>query len=113
MDVAISLKNLGTVLVARGESLEARSYFRAALDVFSAALPPSHWRTGEALSLLGASLGDSPEAEEPLTRGFEALRQSLGMQHRRTREALARLRSYYVATDQEHKLSRYNQLLDS
>ncbi len=73
----------GSLLLARGRLLtnlaragEAESLIREALAIRRQALPPGHWRTGEAESTLGACLGAQgrrSEAEPLLRSGAAAM----------------------------------------
>ena len=56
--------------------------------------------------------GQTQDAEDELVRGFEALRLSLGAEHRRTQEALRRLVGYLRTIGERARVSRYEALLE-
>ena len=56
--------------------------------------------------------GQTQDAEDELVRGFEALRLSLGTEHRRAQEALRRLVGYLRAIEDEAAVNRYEALLE-
>ena len=58
---AISMTNLGKVLVDQGKAQEAEPLFRGALEIFSKQFPEGHFRTTETTGYLDACLSELKE----------------------------------------------------
>jgi Flp pilus assembly protein TadD len=71
-DIASSLMHLAILQVAMGHFAEAEQTAREAKEIFTAAISPTHWTTGVAVSAEGAALtglGDYATAEKLLNEG--------------------------------------------
>ncbi len=80
-DVASSLMMLAILKVAEGGYPQALELAQSAKGIYTAALPPDHWRTAIAESAEGAALtglGRYPEAETRLTHGYAILSKKSG-----------------------------------
>jgi tetratricopeptide (TPR) repeat protein len=76
-DVASSLENLAILQVATGDYPQALTSARTAIDIYTRALSPDHWKTAIAESAAGAALsglGNYPEAEKLLNHSYAILR---------------------------------------
>ena len=75
-NVASSLENLAILQVATHQYSDALTSARSAVDIYTAALSASHWKTAIAESAAGAALtglGKYPEAEELLLHSYGIL----------------------------------------
>lgn len=75
-DVAGSLDHLAILQVARGQIADALVSARSAVEIFTAALSPTHWKTAVGECAEGAALtglGQLAEAEQLLKHGFDIL----------------------------------------
>ncbi|HKD10706.1 MAG TPA: serine/threonine-protein kinase [Thermoanaerobaculia bacterium] len=94
VNISGPLINLGWALTAKGRPAEAEPLLREALQIRVNRLRSADWRIPEAQGLLGACLaaqGRFDEAAPLLNGSYEALRGSVGVSNRLTREALERL----------------------
>jgi len=81
VDVASSLTNLAVLLVATGKYQEALGPARTAIDIYTAALSASHWKTAIAESAEGAALaglGQYPAADKLLVHSTAILNKDAG-----------------------------------
>jgi serine/threonine-protein kinase len=113
-ELADTLVGLGALLLKRGAPGDAEPLLREALSVRRGALPEGHWRTAEAMSLLGdalAALRRYGEAETFLVASFETLRERRGPSDGQTQAAASRLVYLYEAIDNAEKAAAYRSLL--
>ena len=106
-DLGWSLTHLGLLRIREGRPEAAEPLIGEALDLYETKLG-EHWRTAEARTLLGEALAARSlyeEAEELLIEGHRFLRRDLGDEHRRTRDAVERLRGLYDAWGRPERLS--------
>jgi eukaryotic-like serine/threonine-protein kinase len=111
--VAASLQVLGQALAARDRDAEAEDLFRESLDIRRASLPPGHWLIAAAESVLGECLsrqGLADEAESRLMTGYQGLRDAMGPDNPRTREAARRLRDHYIQRGDSARAAAYPDL---
>ncbi|HEX9733030.1 MAG TPA: serine/threonine-protein kinase [Thermoanaerobaculia bacterium] len=110
--VAQSLTNLASVLKSQGKYDEAAAGYREAIAILHETLGLSHpititIETELALVLIqggqSAAAERYAEAEELLERSFHHLRQQLGDEHSKTRQARDRLIALYESWDQPEK----------
>jgi serine/threonine-protein kinase len=93
-ELAAPLSLLGLVRCERGAAYEGEVPLREALGIRQRNLPPGHWLTHNLESALSVCLtrqGRYVESESLGVRGYDGLRERLGEDHPRTREAAARL----------------------
>ena len=90
---AITLSALAQAFDAAGDFESAEPLHNQALEIFRAALPPTSFRIGAALSGYGHHLflRQDSGAEEALAEGHRILLEALGAEHSRTRRAAERL----------------------
>ncbi len=112
--VGIVLTNLGKLHRARGGYEEAASHARQALIILEQHLPPNHWRTAVARSVLGASLvgqGRFAKAEPLLVESYPLIRDAKGEQTFYTQDIVNDLVDLYQRWDQPAKAREYRELL--
>jgi tetratricopeptide (TPR) repeat protein len=113
-DVAATLVGLGTFLLEKGAPQSADPLLRQALDIWQTARPANDWVVAETESILGAclaALGRFEEAEPLVLRGYPAVKDVLGEQHRLTRLALQRIVTLYQAWGRLEEAAEYRALL--
>jgi serine/threonine-protein kinase len=93
--VAGSLQVLGRSLLALNHADQAEPLLRESLDLRKKNMPPDHWLVATSESVLGECLlqeGKYSEAEKLLVPSYEKLKQQLGENHDRTKEAAERVK---------------------
>ncbi len=83
-NVAVSLHNLGNVLVDVGELTAAEPLYQRALGIFEASLGPDHPDVGSVYNALGViafQKGDAERARTLHERGIAIIEQALGRDH--------------------------------
>jgi tetratricopeptide (TPR) repeat protein len=113
--VAASLTALAQLMVATGVYEDGHLLAQQARQIFSTALSESHWRTGVASSVEGASLTGLrrfDEAEALLTASYALLDTDAGVLEIYKRDVLRHLVRLYLAWGKPQQATRYQQLLD-
>jgi serine/threonine-protein kinase len=96
--VGAALQVVGRCRMVRGDPRGAEPVLRESLALRRAAMPPGHWLVASGESVLGECLFAQrrfTEAEPLLVKSAEALREKLGAEHPRSREAARRVASLY------------------
>ena len=116
-DTASSLSALATTLIDQERYASAEPLLQEALSIYEKALPEGHKDIGLTQSKLGACLGmldREDEAEPLLLAGLETLRQTRGLPHKSTQDALRRLVDFYEARGFTAKAMSYkSQIIDA
>lgn len=111
-DLALGLVGLSRVLLKQGDYQKAEPLVREALKIRQATLPEGDWQLANAESLLGEVYvfqNNYQEAEPLLVKSYETIRDALGSEDLRTREALARVIRLYEAWNKAELARQYEQ----
>lgn len=110
---ARALLGLAEIRLARGDAQGAEPLLRDAVDLRERMLPAGHWRTAVARGKLGVgltALDRRPEAETHLTRAYETLSRTRGVEAPHTREVLSHLVELYDGWERPGGGDRYDRL---
>lgn len=97
---------LGRILTESGRPAEGEPHLRQALEIFRAKYPADDWRIPQTGSALGGCLmaqGRMEEAGPLVTETWQKIRDVLGKQHRRAKQAAERAIAWYEAAGQTAK----------
>jgi len=105
-----ALNGLGVVAKEQGKYREAESHYRAAIEIFEAALGPNHSKTTTARNNLGVTLkvmGKMDEAQAEYERVLGILERKLGPEHPDVALPLANLGSLHLRRGQGAEAAGY------
>ncbi len=97
---AVILSNLGDILQAKRNSIEAEKCYRAAIEIYKARLGPAHFHVAVNLSRLADLLlwtMRPGEAEKAIKEAISIFETSLGPEHDRIRSAYTQLEMIAIA----------------
>jgi hypothetical protein len=106
---------LGGAVMGRGETRRAEPILREALENSRSGLPEGHWRIGVALTRHGSALTEMKrfaEAERELLEAERVVKESLGTEHQRYREAIEKLIELYDRWGRPAESESWADLLD-
>jgi tetratricopeptide (TPR) repeat protein len=109
-EIASSLMHVGILQVATGKYSEALASGESASGIFTTALSASNWKTGVADAVHGAALagmGEYPEAESHLVRGYTILSNDSGAPATYRRLARGYLQDLYQRWGRPREAQRY------
>jgi serine/threonine-protein kinase len=110
--VGAALQLAGRCRMARGDPRGAEPLLRESLAVRRASMPAGHWLLSSGESVLGECLAAQrrfPEAERLLLSGAEGLREKLGAEHARTKEAAGRVAALYMSWGRPGEAKRWGE----
>jgi len=97
---------LGRILSDSGKPKDGEPHLRRALELFKTKYPAEDWRIPQAASALGGCLmaqGRIDEAGPLVTENWPKIRDVLGKQHKRTKQAADRAIAWYESTGDKTK----------
>ena len=106
---------LGGAVMGQGDADRAEPILQEALEHSRSGLPEGHWRTGVALIRHGSALtalGRFSEAERELLEAERVMREALGTEHQRYREAVEKLIELYDRWGRPMERESWADLLD-